>query len=380
MSRKGENIYRRKDGRWEGRYIRTRSTEGKVKYGYVYGKTYGETRDKLAAEKAILRGNISEIDEKTFDYFAGSWIESIVMQVKESTYAKYTNILNNHLKPSFGKYKITEINTELVRGIVEKKMTNGNLRTGQRLSPKTMKDIVSVMGLILKYAQTQGATVNCKTENITIRSCKSRKKSLTKAEQIQLTEYLLQNINPINIGILLALYTGLRIGELCALKFEDVSVTEKILNINKTMQRLQKFSGTENKTEVVITSPKSESSQREIPLPDFLVEILACSEYLPNAYLLTGDSNRYIEPRTMENKFKKCLKTCGLEEVTFHQLRHRFATYCVELGFEIKSLSEILGHSSVNITLNRYVHSSMELKRNNMAKLEANFSYLPSEN
>jgi len=143
------------------------------------------------------------------------------------------------------------------------------------------------------------------------------------------------------------------------------------------MQRVQCLSvSKDTKTEVVITSPKSKSSVRDIPLPEFIVQnIKSKNLYIPKAFLLSGDSSRYIEPRTLENRFKCCTRMCGIENVNFHMLRHTFATRCVEVGFETKSLSEILGHSSVNITLNRYVHSSMELKRLNMEKLYLSSSF-----
>ena len=129
------------------------------------------------------------------------------------------------------------------------------------------------------------------------------------------------------------------------------------------------------KTEVIITSPKSDSACRIIPLPDFIVDIVEQFYNNPQNFILTGTADKYIEPRTMENRFKKYLKECNIKKYTFHQLRHSFATYCMEIGFDIKSLSEILGHSSVNITLNRYVHSSFELKRVNMNKLEVKLAY-----
>ena len=135
------------------------------------------------------------------------------------------------------------------------------------------------------------------------------------------------------------------------------------------MQRLQCPESSENKTKILITNPKSDSSVRRIPIPDELFNLITQYSFSENAYFLTGTSKQYIEPRNMPNKFKNAIKDCGIEHANFHALRHTFATRCVELGFDIKSLSEILGHSSVNITLNRYVHPSMELKQQNMNKL-----------
>lgn len=198
---------------------------------------------------------------------------------------------------------------------------------------------------------------------------------MSKEVQNRLVKYLLKDTDYTKLGILLCLYTGIRIGELCALRLEDILIQEKTMRITKTMQRLQTLSNVDSKTKIVITTPKSISSQREIPLPDFLIKIIVGFNYNTKDYILTGANNRYIEPRTLEYRFKSILKRCGLENYRFHQLRHRFATQCIELGFDVKCLSEILGHSSVNITLNRYVHSTMELKKNNMEKLQHSIAY-----
>ena len=123
------------------------------------------------------------------------------------------------------------------------------------------------------------------------------------------------------------------------------------------------------KTEVIVTTPKSSCSIRKIPLPDEILEILVLNKKASSGYVLTNDEYKFIEPRTMQNKFKKILKAAGIENANFHALRHTFATRCVELGFDVKSLSEILGHATVNITMNRYVHPTYEMKKENMKKL-----------
>lgn len=174
-------------------------------------------------------------------------------------------------------------------------------------------------------------------------------------------------------GTLLTLMTGLRIGELCALQSKDNSLEEKTLRVSKTMQRI-KNQDSHPKTKVVVTSPKSEKSNRIIPLSDWLV--LLCKKMLSSdseAYLLSACADLIVEPRIMQNEVKKYGKACGIDNLHFHKLRHTFATRCVEENFDIKSLSEILGHQSVQITLERYVHSSMEFKRSNMEKMNKIF-------
>jgi len=194
---------------------------------------------------------------------------------------------------------------------------------------------------------------------------------LSKDEQAVLVKHLHKNAGAVSLGILLSLYTGIRLGELCALRWENLNLREKTVSIRATLQRIPNLSGNGAKTKVTVTPPKSKRSMRDIPLPDFLAALLEPIAANPQAYLLTGKQWRFMEPRTMQYHFSRYVAACGIEGANFHCLRHTFATRCIELGFDVKTLSEILGHSNVNITLNRYVHSSFDLKRENMAKLSA---------
>lgn len=375
MARRGENIYKRKDGRWEGRYIKGQDIFGKAKYGYVYAKTYMEVKEKLNEIKTQpLNVNINPENAKTVEQMCFIWLDEIKSQLKSSSYVKYYNIVNNHIIPSIGKYKIQFLDTATIRRFTDEKLTHGRIDGTGGLSPKTVKDYLSVIKLIIDYASNIGVCCNVNFDLINIKSCDNSIEVLSATQRKALSNYLINNINNTNLGILICLYTGLRIGEICALKFGDISATDRVVHIRKTMQRIQNVNfDSEKKTKIVITSPKSKSSIRDIPIPEFIMRIIEQNFYYTSKeYLLSGDTLHYIEPRTLENRFKTIIKKCGITDVKFHILRHTFATYSVELGFETKSLSEILGHSSVNITLNRYVHSSMELKRINMEKL--NFS------
>lgn len=237
---------------------------------------------------------------------------------------------------------------------------------------KTARDIFCVIKSIIKYANRNGFYCNCDLSSISIKSAKEEVQTLTVFEQKKLCYYLESNVQNRNLGILLCLYTGIRIGELCALKWSDINLKERVLSINKTMMRISNncSSDCDCKTQIIITSPKSDDSVRQIPIPRYIVGIMKNLKSKDDAYLLTGSADEYIEPRNMQYYFKTVLKKCGIRDVKFHTLRHTFATRCVESGFEIKSLSEILGHSSIKITLDRYVHSSMALKRKNMDKLK----------
>lgn len=375
MPRRGENIYKRKDGRWEGRYIKGYDSNNKAKYASVYARTYNDVKIKLFQAKKNIQLNkgLNSNNKQSLMIYALEWLDNIHLHIKHSTYVKYSNIVNNHIISELGNYKIDELTTENIREYVDKKISLGNVKTSTGLSPKTVKDILSVLRLILQYVRELGFDINCNIDLINIRSVPANQKIISEQEHLILLKYLLNEPDYVKIGILICLYTGIRIGEICAMRFEDISWANNTIYITKTMQRLQTLDRhSKTKTEIIISPPKSMSSQREIPLPIFIMDLIKGLSCSPQAYLLTGEANRYIEPRTMENKFKSCLKKCGLPQYNFHQLRHRFATHCIEVGFEIKTLSEILGHSSVNITLDRYVHSSLELKRQNMNKLQEN--------
>ena len=182
-------------------------------------------------------------------------------------------------------------------------------------------------------------------------------------EQKQLEQYLYHDMNLYNFGVLLALYTGMRIGELCALQWNDIRTD--CLVISKTMHRIQE----NDHTIIEITEPKTPSSVRMIPIPDFLKAIVDVYRQ-PNGYVLVNRSGKFVEPRLMQLNFKRIIEDCELPKTNFHALRHTFATRCIEAGFDVKSLSEILGHADVKTTLNKYVHSSFELKQENMKRLK----------
>lgn len=376
MPRRGENIYKRKDGRWEGRYIKEYDSCNQAKYVSVYARTYIEVKQKLLQAKNSLSTE-KQHNMYTFNYYAEKWLRDKKSQVKHSTYVKYTNTVNNHLLPFLGNKKITEITTDILKNYIVLKLQNGNLTKKTGLSTKTVKDMISIIKLIIEYAERFNEKANCDFKILTYKSNTiSQNNSISEKTQKKLTTFLMEKTDYTKLGILLCLYTGIRIGELCAIQYEDICVDEKTIKITKTMQRLQNFSeDSKKKTSITITPPKSPSSQREIPIPDFLMDIILGFEFSDKSYILTGRSDKYIEPRTLEYRFKSCLKKCGLVDCKFHQLRHRFATQCIELGFDIKSLSEIMGHSNVNITLNRYVHASMDLKRKNMNKLQCIVDY-----
>ena len=379
MPRRGENIYKRKDGRWEGRYIKGHSC-GKAKYGYVYAKTYSEVKQKLFAlkeeaerQEPVEEPPKSKNNNPSFEAISLEWLRAIQPQIKESSYIKYTNALKTYLNPAFSSQAIEAISRSDVSAFCVELSQKGGVRK-KGLSSKTITDSLSILRSVFDYAADEKGLVVANISGISVKMSHAKMRVLSVTEQEKLEKILREDLNPCNLGILLCLYTGLRIGEICALTWNDISDSEQILFVNKTMQRLQQLDGGDKKTKVVISTPKSECSIRRIPLPDSIYHLLVSNRKSGDAYILTGISGKYLEPRTMENRFKRALANAMVEDANFHALRHTFATRCVELGFDIKSLSEILGHASVNITLNRYVHPSMELKQKNMNMLSGLFA------
>lgn len=365
MPRRGECIYKRKDGRWEARFVKAAGPDGKKKYGSVYAASYRAVKEKrqivLDALKEECASTVTET-EVSLDTMMRRWFKHIESRVKPSTFCKYDCLARNHILPSLGELPVQSITKKTIAAYAENCRNEGRI-TGGTLSVKTVNDILVVLSLVFAFAKEEyGISV---PEIDYLRETKKEARVLAAEEQKVLTTYLLDEMDIEKFGILLALYTGLRIGELCALRWEDI--TAHYVDVNKTMQRL---TNPEGGTEIVIGSPKSPSSRRYIPIPAFLQPYV--SAFRRNGgYVLCTKTCSLMEPRCLQNKFKKITTECGLKNVTFHTLRHTFATRCVEVGFDVKTLSEILGHSDVKTTLNRYVHSSFEMKQRNMEKLSA---------
>lgn len=371
MPRRGENIYRRKDGRWEGRYKKDK-VNGKTKYGYVYAKSYKEVKERLMSinqlrDTELIKKSTFTGNKVTFYEATEKWLSLKASTIKKSSYVKYNNMLRYYLYPQFKNTFIDEITYENVNNLTNVLLTTaGNKGTG--LSPKTVQCVVSLLNQILSYASHYYTDLHLSIPGITVKQEQKVLRVLSPQEQQRLTIYLYDNMELCNLGILVCMYSGLRIGELCALRWENILWNEQCIYVKETMQRLQNTdtSGTlMSKTSIVISAPKSACSIRKIPIPEQLFSILRIYECESSTFLMTGTKS-YIEPRTLQYRFKRITEKCNIYDVKFHSLRHTFATRCVELGFDIKSLSEILGHANVNITLNRYVHPSMEQKQKNM--------------
>lgn len=367
MARHGENIRKRKDGRWEGRYPVYSAEKGRQVYCSVYAKSYKEVREKLTLKKNLLKNQSEDIQksggcttsipkEFVFTDVAQSWLAQVRNNRKPSTYIKYSLIYQKYIEKSFENAHLSEITDVFVK---EKLPVD--------LSDSVRKSVYCVLNQILKYASAQHSLILTTLKKPDSGIHNKSVKVLSKAEQKQLIAVLYQKMDIFKIAVLFVLFTGLRLGELCALKWTDIDFENKILTVNRTVQRLY-AEGYKTKTILMETTPKSEHSKREIPLSAMLLELLI--KYRNGKeYVFGGD--KPMEPRTMQYHFKKILKEARLTDTNFHILRHTFSTNCVEDGMDVKSLSEMLGHSDVQITLNRYVHPSMDTKRRYIDSLSA---------
>jgi integrase len=360
MPRRRDGIYHRKDGRWEARYVKEVDLTGKKKYGSVYGHSYKEAREKRQDVLAhiVLYQKPPSARRLTVKELATEWLLVNQTRLKPSTCQRYQGVLKNHLEGSLGAMEVLYVTTVTIHQFSAEKLSSG-------LAPQTVNAILTLFHSILKYGQRQ---YQLPVPEIIYLTCEKKEmRVLSQAEQKKLVAYLMQEPDPCKLGVLVALYTGLRVGELCALKWEDIS--KDSITVRRTMQRL-KTAGS-NSTELHIGSPKTKTSLRTIPLPTFLRELIEPyrTAKLAESYFLASSPDEVIEPRNMQYRFRRYLKEASIEQANFHALRHTFATRCVEAGFEIKSLSEILGHANVQTTLNKYVHSSFDLKRANMELL-----------
>lgn len=357
MSRKGESIFKRKDGRYEGRYVKEYKN-GKAVYGYVYAKTYNEC--KRRKNNIILDLNEKKIvvkrdnNYKDLNFYVNKWLESKT-NIKESTYTKYHDIIENYIKDDIGKEKINKLNSDIVNNYLKQKLERGKKAYCGGLSRNTVYSICTILKQVFKEN-------NIDIKMIQIKQTIGVGRSFNKEEKTIFENQLVKTNTFISTGIMLSLLLGLRRSEVCGIKYSDIDINTKLLSINQIVSRVIS-KDTKNKTKLVITSPKSEKSKRKLPIPEKLINELTKlkNTHNDNDYLLTG-KEKYIDPRTFYNHYKKFLKVINLD-YTYHDLRHTFASNCIEIGIDSKSLMELLGHSNVTTTMNVYVHPSINSKR-----------------
>lgn len=318
--------------------------------------------------------------EKTLEEYIHLWLIHQKTKVKASTYSTYLHILHSQILPKLGKMELHAISEEVIEEFLWSKSENGRTDGKGGLSAKTCSDIMILLYSIFEYIEK---TYHYPNPMADVKRMKTRKKSpepLSQSENQILTHFLLGNMDAANMGIALSLFMGLRLGEICALRWENIDVERQVIHIRQTIYRVlnenaTKEDITQSKTVLLLSSPKTEKSIRDIPIPVFLNPYLKQLQKAEGYYLLTG-TKQPMDPRTFQNYFKRVLKKCNMRSIPFHSLRHTFATNCVILGFDIKTLSEILGHANTRITLETYVHSSFYQKQMQMMKLSESVSML----
>ncbi len=290
-----------------------------------------------------------------------NWLEQ-KENLKVQSYQRYENLINGIINPHIGKNLTKDVTEEFLKNFFQEL----NIKNVSLSTQKTILYIIKSSwdyGLENKYCNY----INFK--NIKIKTPIQNIHVLSKSEQTILEEKLLHKINIRKLCIILCLYTGLRIGEVCGLKWEDVNFEQKSLTIRRTIQRIKnKNSKLKFKTSLIMSSPKSETSNRVVPVPDFIIDILKKFKTKDYYFIISKSPNLY-DPRQLESCFERTLKSCNLKHINFHTLRHTFATRSIESKMDIKTLSEILGHSSVEITLKLYVHPSYDMKKNSIENL-----------
>lgn len=302
------------------------------------------------------------VKEKTINQITEEWKEEKKKYVKKSTYAAYQLLIQNHIKPYFGD--LYEVNEEKVQQFVFDKLDAG-------LSEKTIRDIIIVLKMILKFGIKNGYL-----EYIQIDAkfpSKQEKKDLdmlSKADQKKFMEHLRNNFTFKNLGIFICLSTGMRIGEICGLRWCDVDTVEGVIKVRHTLQRIYIIEGETRHTELLLDTPKTANSVRDIPMSSELLKMLKSLNKVVNEnYYVISNDIKPIEPRTYRNYYKKLCKQLDIPELKFHGLRHSFATRCIESKADYKTVSVLLGHSNISTTLNLYVHPNKEQKKKTIDKM-----------
>ncbi|KAF1295226.1 hypothetical protein BAU15_05615 [Enterococcus sp. JM4C] len=358
MARKGENIYKRKDGRWEGRYIKSRRIDRSPRFGYVYAQTFREVREKLLLKKQ----QYSYLTQMTKTIYQGSvtdwvyeWLEgSVTKTVKPSTYASYRHKLTSYVCPYFEEIPLHELTQATIQEFADSLHEKG-------LSVNTIKTVLQILKRSLREAiHREYLSIDPIHDIIYSEEAKKKITALSEVAQQRIEEEATHYAK--GLPILIALHTGLRIGEISALKWRDVNLETGELTVTRTLQRIP-CAKTKNSTIVTEGVAKSGSAQRIIPLNQKIWTLLKEKKKQATSPYVVGYNNRFCEPRTINYQFKRILEKLDLASYRFHQLRHTFATRLLEKGADIASVSALLGHHSAKMTLDVYVDSLMTQRK-----------------
>ena len=380
MSKRGNgegSVCRRPDGRWQGSITIGRDDRGRIIRKYFYGKTRKETSEKLNRAIEELRDNrfINKSDNPTVEQWCHEWLWSYKRNsVKQKTFDQYETILRTHIIPDIGDIRLADLKTMHIQRIINKMYDSG-------LSHRTIEVMKIVMHAALKQAQRNKLVGENVCENVVLpRKQPKRIRVLNEDEQTKLIAALKDNY--IGRGLLFALYTGMRRGEVLALKWSDYDKNEKTISITKALNRVRTYNKDGNKTMLTVTTPKTDTSIRTVPLIDKAVELLAEHKrkqerymelvgdyYTDNDLIFSSSRGDYLDPGNFNRKLNKTVKKIGIPRISPHVLRHSFATRGLEAEVSLKAMQELLGHSSITVTGDIYTHILKEQKRKEISKL-----------
>ncbi len=299
-----------------------------------------------------------------YQNWLNEWLENYIKPThKQRTYDRYWQVVNTHILASLGNYELNAITPLILQKYVAQLLQNGNQQTGQSLSANTVNGIISILQSSLKTAYTLGLCDEYVGNKIARPKITEKQVScFNLTEQKQIEHYVLTNKKFKLYGVIICLYTGLRIGELLGLEWRDLDFNKGILTVSKTVY--------DHQGQRCIDTPKTITSCRMIPLPKQLLPVLRnLKQNTKSNCIVVDKDNRPISVRSYQRSFELLQKKLKIAHRGFHALRHTFATRALECGMDVKSLSEILGHKNTSITLNRYVHSLLEHKQSMMNKL-----------
>lgn len=364
MPRRGENIYKRRDGRWEGRVLRP---DGK--YQYVYSKTYKEVKEKKKHLQEIM-GRSTFVHRSAALHAAKSfttWLNGpLVNRVKPSTYASYFQCMTGYVIPFYQERGHEQISVKTAVDF------SSRITQNQDISESYKRKILTIYKTALREILKGSGEYSSILNAITMpRVPSSDVQIFSVKEQKMIEKTVIDSHDKKLLGILLCFYTGIRLGEICGLKWGDIDFEAGAMVVARTVTRVKNFNENGKKTTLNVGSPKSAHSVRKIPLPGFILDL--AQKYKMDTSdedcFVLSDEAIPLDPRKYQKLFQTVLKHSGVRSRKFHAIRHTFATRALELGVDIKTLSELLGHSNVSITLNIYAHSMFEQKRKAIDKL-----------
>ncbi len=365
MARRGENIYKRKDGRYEGRYIIGRKPNGAARFGYIYGRKYGEVRAALMRKKvelAAASGETVSACKKPLSEWMDGWMQQELMgSVKPSSFQTYRNLVTRHLLPALGSVPLCALTPELVRDFIAELEQSG-------LAASTVKGVYRLLSAGLRAAQEAGLIAVNPCRKVKLRPNENADQRVLTRRECSLIR---EECGSRDLPAALSLYTGMRLGEICALKWSDVDWESRTITVRRTVQRVAKVhrDDADPKTVLLVGSPKSNRSRRTLPLPEFLIDPLQTLMQESGGEFIFGGP-RAADPRTVQRRFCTMTQRLGIHDVHFHTLRHSFATRLLELGVDVKTISAMLGHSSAKTTLDFYAHCMLENQRSALAAFE----------